>query len=66
VTYLGHRVEYLLAVGNVTLMAEGAAAARLSEGDAVQLRIPREAIRAWTRDNEGDRTAVAVATGAEG
>jgi ABC-type Fe3+/spermidine/putrescine transport system ATPase subunit len=66
VTYLGHRVEYLLTVGSVTLMAEGAAAARLSEGDEVQLRIPREAIRAWTRDNEGDRTAVAVGAGAEG
>jgi ABC-type Fe3+/spermidine/putrescine transport system ATPase subunit len=64
VTYLGHRVEYLLTVGSATIMAEGAAAARLAEGDDVHLRIPREAIRAWTRDNEGDRTAVAV--GAEG
>jgi ABC-type Fe3+/spermidine/putrescine transport system ATPase subunit len=66
VTYLGHRVEYLLTVGSATIMAEGAAASRLSEGDDVHVRIPREAIRAWTRDNEGDRTAVAMGAGAEG
>jgi ABC-type Fe3+/spermidine/putrescine transport system ATPase subunit len=58
VTYLGHRVEYLLTVGSVTIMAEGAAAARVAEGEDVYLRIPRESIRAWTRDGDGDRTTM--------
>jgi iron(III) transport system ATP-binding protein len=65
VTYLGHRVEYLLTVGSVTLMAEGAAAARLAEGDEVRLRIPREAMRAWTRDTDSERELAVAAAPAE-
>jgi len=65
VTYLGHRVEYLLTVGSVSIMAEGAAASRLGEGDEVRLRIPRECIRAWTRDNEAERIPIVAGTGME-
>jgi ABC-type Fe3+/spermidine/putrescine transport system ATPase subunit len=59
VTYLGHRVEYLLQAGTVVFQAEGPASTRFQEGDPVCLQVSPGAIRVWT--HQGDEAPVPTA-----
>jgi ABC-type Fe3+/spermidine/putrescine transport system ATPase subunit len=64
VTYLGHRVEYLLQAGPVAFQAEGPASTRFSEGDAVCLQVPAGAIRVWSHQEDEDSVAASVVSAA--
>jgi ABC-type Fe3+/spermidine/putrescine transport system ATPase subunit len=50
-TFLGHTVEYLVRVGEITLRVEGPATRRRAEGDTVYLRIDPNQTHIWSLDS---------------
>lgn len=60
VTYLGHRVEYLLQLGKLTMQAEGPVSDRFRQGESLYLRVQRDAVRVWTHADEIGKVGAAA------